>query len=165
MHPSVPEAPADAERARPKRTRTMLIVGASMVGAAIGGASIAGAATSSSSTTANSSASSSGPSANAPDPATVSHGPGETLLTGNTADKVRAAALAAVPNATIIRVETDSAGSPYEAHLTKSDGATVTVKVDSNFKVTSIEQGFGAGPDGDAPPSGGQAPAYRGASG
>jgi hypothetical protein len=67
------------------------------------------------------------------------HGPGETLLTGTTAQKVRAAALAAVPGGTIIRVETDSDGSPYEAHVTKADGSKVTVKVDTAFKVTSVE--------------------------
>jgi uncharacterized membrane protein YkoI len=66
-------------------------------------------------------------------------GRGETLLTGTTAQKVRAAALAAVPGGTIIRVETDSDGSPYEAHVRKADGTEVTVKVDTSFKVTSIE--------------------------
>jgi hypothetical protein len=131
----------------------MLVVGAAMVGAAIGGASIAGAATNSSST--GSSASASTAAAAAPNPATMTHGPGETLLTGTTAEKVKAAALAAVPNATVIRVETDSAGSPYEAHLTKSDGTQVTVKVDANFKVTATESGFGAGPTGQSPPAGG----------
>jgi hypothetical protein len=65
----------------------------------------------------------------------------ETLLTGDTAAKVRAAASAAVPGGTIERVETDAEGSPYEAHMTKSDGSQVTVKVDANFKVTNIESG------------------------
>ena len=157
------EDPAPPRRSGPKRTTKMMVVGAAMVGAAIGGAAIAGAATSSPSSTTNTSApasSSSGSApANAPDPATMTHGPGETLLTGTTADQVKAAALAAVPNATVIRVETDSAGSPYEAHLKKSDGTYVTVKVDSSFKVTSTEQGFGSGPDGQAPPNGGQPPA------
>ncbi|MEA3077352.1 MAG: hypothetical protein QOF60_2260, partial [Actinomycetota bacterium] len=60
----------------------------------------------------------------------------ETALTGDTADKVTAAALAAVPGATVDRVETDADGSPYEAHLTKADGSHVTVKVDANFAVT-----------------------------
>jgi hypothetical protein len=66
-------------------------------------------------------------------------GPGETLLTGTTAQKVRTAALAAVPGGTILRVETDAQGSPYEAHVRKSDGTEVTVKVDKAFKVTTIE--------------------------
>src|SRR3989441_5322982 len=63
----------------------------------------------------------------------------EVLLTGDTADKVKAAALAAVPGGTIQRVETDAEGSPYEAHMTKSDGSHVTVKVDTDYKVTSVE--------------------------
>ena len=66
-------------------------------------------------------------------------GPGETLLTGTTAQKVRAAALAAVPGGTILRVETDAQGSPYEAHVRKADGTDVTVKVDKAFTVTTIE--------------------------
>src|SRR4029077_5185573 len=69
------------------------------------------------------------------------NGTKEELLTGDTADKVRAAASAAVPGGTIQRVETDAEGSPYEAHMTKADGTHVTVKVDSNFKVTSVENG------------------------
>jgi hypothetical protein len=83
----------------------------------------------------------------------MTNGPGETVLTGTTADKVKAAALAAVPGGTIIRVETDSAGSPYEAHVKKSDGTDVTIKVDAGFNVTATENGFGAGPNGQTPPS------------
>lgn len=48
-----------------------------------------------------------------------------------------------------------SAGSPYEAHVTKSDGTQATVKVDADFKVTATESGFGGGPGG-----GPGAPAY-----
>ena len=69
------------------------------------------------------------------------NGAREELLTGDTAEKVKAAAQAAVSDGTIQRVETDAEGSPYEAHMTKADGSQVTVKVDSNFKVTSIEDG------------------------
>jgi hypothetical protein len=94
-----------------------------------------------------------GATSTAPQAATVAqasngarHGPDETLLTGTTASKVKTAALQAVPSGTIIRVETDSDGSPYEAHVTKSDGSVVTVKIDKNFKVTSTINGFGAGP-------------------
>ena len=64
---------------------------------------------------------------------------GETALTGTTAAKVKAAALKAVPGGTVLRVETDSDGSPYEAHVMKADGTEVVVKVDRNFNVTSIE--------------------------
>jgi hypothetical protein len=81
----------------------------------------------------------------------------EELLTDDTADKVRAAAQAAVPGGTIQRVETDAEGSPYEAHMTKSDGSHVTVKVDKDFKVTSVDND-GTGPggprqSGGAPPT------------
>jgi hypothetical protein len=75
----------------------------------------------------------------------VAHGPGETLLTGTAASKVTAAAKAALPGATIIRVETDSDGAAYEAHMQKADGSYVTVKLDANFKVTSTIDGFGGG--------------------
>ena len=149
--PGQPGEATPGSRPTAKRGRTLLIVSAAAVGAAIGGAGIASAATTgASSTTAASSAASSG--TPAADPATLSHGPGETLLTGTTAAKVKAAALAAVPGATIIRVETDSAGSPYEAHITKADGTRVTLKIDASFKVTATQQGFGSGPRGQAPP-------------
>jgi hypothetical protein len=64
--------------------------------------------------------------------------PDEHLLTGDTASKVRAAALAKYPGATVLRVETDSDGV-YEAHLTTTDGQRVTVEVDKAFKVTGEE--------------------------
>ena len=150
-----PPAPPVGSKRKPMRGRTMLIVGAAAVGAAIGGAGIASAATGSSTST-TAAASSTAPAGQPADPATLAHGPNETVLTGTTADKVKAAALAAQPGATIIRVETDSAGSPYEAHIKKADGSEVTLKIDASFKVTSTEQGFGGGgPHGQAPPSSG----------
>jgi hypothetical protein len=76
---------------------------------------------------------------------------GETLLTGTDADKAKAAALKAVPGATIDRVETDADGAVYEAHVTKSDGTKATVKFDKDFNVTGVEPGMGnvkGGPTG-----------------
>jgi uncharacterized membrane protein YkoI len=72
-------------------------------------------------------------------------GPGrhgnETPLTGETADKVTAAALAKVPGATVLRVETDADhGSPYEAHLRKSDGTEVEVLVNKDFEATAVNE-------------------------
>ena len=133
------------------RSRSFIITGAVAGGVLLGVAGIAGAATSS--TTAGSGSSSAAAvTAAAKNPATLNHGPGETLLTGAAADKVKAAALAAVPGGTIVRVETDSAGSPYEAHVKKADGSFVTVKIDSGFKVTATQQGFGGGPGGAGGP-------------
>ncbi len=156
-------------RAISSRTRSWLIAGAAAAGIAIGAAGVAGAATGGTSTTTavpsgpSSSVSPGAPSNPAQDPATMAHGPGETLLTGTTADKVKAAALAAVPGATIIRVETDSQGSPYEAHLRTRSGSEETVKVDASFKVTATDQGFGGGPGGG--PGGGHGPGGPGGPG
>jgi uncharacterized membrane protein YkoI len=66
----------------------------------------------------------------------------ETLLTGDAASKVRAAALARVEGGTIDRVETDADGhAAYEAHMTKADGSRVTVYVNAQFEVVSVESG------------------------
>jgi uncharacterized membrane protein YkoI len=56
-----------------------------------------------------------------------------------------AAALKAVPGATVYRVETDAGDAAYEVHLTKSDGSLATVKFDSNLTVTKVETGMGQG--------------------
>ena len=120
------------------RIRTMAVTLALVVGAGVGAAGIATAASNGTS----------GKPPTAGNPAALKHGPGEQLLTGTTAAKVRAAALAAVPGATVIRVETDSAGAAYEAHLRKADGTEVTVKLNSDFTVTATQQGFGAPPAG-----------------
>jgi uncharacterized membrane protein YkoI len=74
---------------------------------------------------------------------TGANGTKEELLAGDTAEKAKAAALQAVPGGTVLRVETDAEGAAYEAHMTKSDGTRVTVKMDSNFKVTSTEDDGG----------------------
>ncbi|MFN8128760.1 MAG: hypothetical protein U0R28_08195 [Candidatus Nanopelagicales bacterium] len=74
-------------------------------------------------------------------------GSGETLLTGTEADKVTAAAQAAVPGGTIIRVETDNDGV-YEAHMTKADGTEVVVAVDKDFNVTGVQEFSGRGGHG-----------------
>jgi hypothetical protein len=92
-------------------------------------------------------------------------GNGETVLTGDTAASVTTAAQTAVPDGTIDRVETDSDGSLYEAHVTKADGTHVVVKVDATFAVTGIEDMPAGGPqagrpDGQrqGPPPAGEAP-------
>ena len=129
-----------------------LVAFAVLAAVAFGASAVSGAASSSSSSSGSSGSTSSQgstttqpPAGRPADPAKVSHGPGETLLTGETADKVKQAALDKVSGATVIRVETDEEGSPYEAHLQKSDGSEVTVKVDKSFNVTSVEDGFGGG--------------------
>lgn len=69
----------------------------------------------------------------------------ETQLTGTDAAKAKAAALTAVPGGTVYRVETDAGDAAYEAHMTKSDGSLVTVKMGKDFTVTAVEDGMGKG--------------------
>jgi hypothetical protein len=71
--------------------------------------------------------------------------PDETRLTGSDAATAKAAALQAVPGGTVYRVETDAGDAAYEAHMTKSDGTLVTVKMDKSFAVTAVEDGMGKG--------------------
>ncbi|WP_104043957.1 hypothetical protein [Arthrobacter sp. ZGTC412] len=64
----------------------------------------------------------------------------EELLTGDTAARVEAAARAAHPGATIVRVETDADGAAYEAHIRKADGTPLTLKFDASFNITGTEE-------------------------
>jgi hypothetical protein len=152
------------------RLRRVLVSGAVVAGAGLGaGLGAAGVASAATSTTTTPAASSTGtaaagapasgsattPPAGAPDPATLTHGPGETLLTGTQLTQATAAATAAVPGATIIRAETNSSGGyPYEVHLKKADGTDATVELNSNFGVITTISGFGAGPAGGTSPGG-----------
>jgi hypothetical protein len=64
----------------------------------------------------------------------------ETLVTDDAAERVREAALARIPNGTIVRVETDSDGHvAYEAHMLEEDGAPVTVYVNRQFEAVGVE--------------------------
>jgi len=128
--------------------RNKLTTVAAIGAAALGGAVVANAATSGTSTTSSTPAAPAagqhrqGPPPGGPrDPSKAGHmnnGKTEKLLTGDTAAKVKAAAEAKVSGGTVERVENDvDTGSPYEAHVRKSDGSEVIVYVDSNFNVTS----------------------------
>jgi len=65
----------------------------------------------------------------------------EVLLTGDVATKVRQAALAKVGGGTVERVETDADhGSPYEAHIRRSDGTELEVLVNKDFSVTAVNE-------------------------
>jgi uncharacterized membrane protein YkoI len=110
--------------------RSKFVTVAAVAAAAVGGAGIANAASSTSSST----------------PSAVQHGGGrhtangktEKALTGDVAAKVKAAALAKVPG-TVERVETNVDGSaPYEAHITKADGTSVEVQVNSDYTVAAV---------------------------
>jgi hypothetical protein len=69
----------------------------------------------------------------------------EKSVSSATAATLRAAALNAVPDGTVYRIETDAGDGSYEVHMTKAGGSLVTVKFDNNLKVTKVENGMGAG--------------------
>ncbi len=127
----------------PTTARKGLTAAAAIGALALGGSAIAGAADNGTSTTTTPSAAQGAkpPSGQRPDPSKGGHtanGKTETLLTGDTAAKVKAAALAKVPG-TVERVETNVDGSaPYEAHITKSDGTSVEVQVNSDYTVAAV---------------------------
>ena len=79
----------------------------------------------------------------------------EKSVSDATAATLRAAALKAVPGATVYRIETDAGDGVYEVHMKKADGSLVTVKFDKNLTVTKVESGMGAG---DPAPAGHGAP-------
>ena len=105
---------------------------------ALGGSAIAGAAQNSNTTTTPGTQTAQGRPAGG-GPHAGANGKTEQPLTGDTAAKVKAAALKKVPGGTIERVETDvDHGSPYEAHVTKSDGTQLEVLVNKDFQVTAV---------------------------
>jgi len=134
---------------REGRLQKTVLIGAIAAGLAAGSYGIASAASSDSGSSSSSGTTAARPTAPAP-PGRGGPGGGqpwggqrsdETLLTGDTASKVEAAARAKVPDGTIVRVETDADGhAKYEAHMTDADGAPVTVYVDDGFSVASVER-------------------------
>jgi uncharacterized membrane protein YkoI len=117
-----------------KVKNTALVV-SSLAALALGGSAIAGAASND-----NAASTSSSTAARTQEPPRQRSD--ETLLTGDAASKVSAAALAKVPGGTIERVETDADGNAkYEAHMTNADGSRVTVYVNADFDVVSVESG------------------------
>jgi uncharacterized membrane protein YkoI len=121
------------------------LLGATIAGGAVGASVMGSAQAQTGSSSSSSSTTAPTDSGTAPDPSQGGHtanGITETVLTGDTATKATAAAQAAVPGATIDRVENDAEGATYEAHMTKSDGSKVTVKINADFSVASIEDGM-----------------------
>ena len=119
----------------PQTVRKALVNVGALGALALGGSALADAASNGSSTTSSSSTAvvqrPAGPHVGA-------NGKQEQPLTGETADKVAAAAKAKVAG-TVERVETDvDHGSPYEAHIRKADGTEVEVLVNKSFEVTAV---------------------------
>jgi hypothetical protein len=113
----------------------LAVTAAIVAGVALGSYGIASAASGSSSSSNSAPASSQRP-----------WGPqrsDETPLTGDALAKVKALAQAKVPGGTISRVETDADGNAaYEAHMVEADGTPVTVYVNKQFEVVSVQTGM-----------------------
>ena len=111
---------------------------AALAALALGGSALADAASNTSSSTTQT-ATQQPPGGGAPGRHVGANGKQEQPLTCDTADKVKAAAEAKVSGGTVERVETDvDHGSPYEAHVRKSDGTELEVLVNKDFQVTAI---------------------------
>lgn len=124
------------------KVKNLLLIVLSVTALALGGSAIAGAASGGGGSNNNGSGSTNLPARPQAPAGLPPQRPDETLLTGNTEAKVRAAALAKVSGGTIDRVETDADGhAAYEAHMTRSDGSRVTVYVDKSFDVVGVESG------------------------
>jgi hypothetical protein len=121
------------------RTRRVLVAGA-VLGLVAGSYGVAAAASGNGSSSSDGTTTEPAPAAPDPQNPWGVQRSDETPLTGDTLAKVKAAALAEVPNATIVRVETDADGhAAYEAHILKTDGTPATVYVDKQFDVVSVE--------------------------
>jgi uncharacterized membrane protein YkoI len=123
------------------RTRRALAAGAVVLGLVAGSYGVAAAASGNGSSSTDSTTTQPAPSAPDPQNPWGAQRSDETPLTGDTLANVKAAALAEVPNATIVRLETDADGNAaYEAHVVKADGTPATVYVDKQFDVVSVER-------------------------
>jgi uncharacterized membrane protein YkoI len=99
----------------------------------LGGAALAGAAD-----TTNSSSSK-----------TRAEHPQREALSSDVAAKVKAAALAKAPGATVLRTEAGGPnGSAYHAHIKQADGTLAVVLVNQDFAATSVEADRGRGAGG-----------------
>jgi hypothetical protein len=77
---------------------------------------------------------------------TAAHEDHEKAVTGDEADKAKAAALEAVGGGSAGDVTTDYFGDGYEVTVTESGGNTVEVHLDNSFEVMGPPGGRGAAP-------------------
>ena len=124
------------------KVKNLLLIVLSITALALGGSAIAGAASGGGGSSNDNSRSNTLPARPQAPAGLPPQRPDETLLTGDSAAKVRKAALAKVSGGTIDRIETDADGhAAYEAHMTRSDGSRVTVYVNKAYEVVGVENG------------------------
>src|SRR4051794_34263742 len=83
--------------------------------------------------------------------------PDQDPLSADVAAKVKAAALAKVPGASVLRTEAGGPdGAAYHAHIKTSSGALQVVVIDSSFKATDVVTDQGRGGKGGPGHGGGR---------
>jgi hypothetical protein len=131
-----------------KHVKKVLLGVAALAALAVGGAAIAGAATSSQTTTTttvpSASSSQAPPAFSGPAHGTAAHEDAEKAVTGSAAAEAQAAAVKIVGSGTAGAVTTDLPGTGYETTVTKADGSTVEVHLDSSFNAFQGPGGYGA---------------------
>jgi hypothetical protein len=137
-----------------KRIKQLTLGAMALAALALGGSALAGAATGSGTSTtatpATPPANGYGPGFSAADaPGTPAHENAEKVVTGEAAEKAKAAALASVGGGTAGTVTGDFRNSgDYEVEVTKKDGSKLTVRLDSSFKVETRHGPGGPGAPG-----------------
>jgi hypothetical protein len=130
---------------RLKRTMAGAIAIAAMAagGAAIGNAARSRTTATTPTTTTSSGSTSTSESATMPAHGGAAHEDAEKPVTGDAATKAQAAAVKAVGSGTAGAVTTDFHGDGYEVTVTKSDGSSLEIHLDSSFNVMQGRGGFG----------------------
>jgi hypothetical protein len=129
-------------------THTKILLSAATVSAAaFGAAAVAGAASPSKTSTATTTTQSS----TFPPHGSAAHEGAEKSVTGADATKAQAAAVKAAGGGTAGAVTTDVHGDGYEVTITRSDGTTTEIHLDSSF---NVQQGHGGRGDFGGPPHG-----------
>lgn len=111
------------------------ITGGILAGTLSANAATSTAAPSSSSSSSEGSTTGGAPPADFPAHGSAQHEDAEKPVTGSNASQAQAAAIKAVGSGTAGDVTTDFTGNGYEVTVTKSDGSTVEVHLDSSFAV------------------------------
>ena len=161
--PASAPAPSVGNRKRGLIAGATLLAAGGLAGAILTGTLSAGAATPSPSPSASSGSSSTGTGdtdgdgphggGSFPEHGTAAHESLEKPVTGASATKAQAAAVKSVGGGTAGVVTTDMTGDGYEVTVTRADGSTVEVHLDSSFAVETHggPGGHGGDHDGDGP--------------
>jgi hypothetical protein len=123
-----------------------LLAAGAMTGGVLAGTFSANAATTPATPSGSSSSSESATGqapGNFPAHGSAAHESAEKTVTGTNARKAQDAAVKAVGSGTAGAVTTDMTGSGFETTVTKSDGSTVEVHLDSSYAVENHSGGIG----------------------